>query len=392
MLGWKVATKTMPSFISAYRILASAYRPSKIGLIFDAFEQADTSTTREYGGTGLGLAISRRLAGMMQGQLWVESEVGRGSTFHFTAHVGVVAAEEDIDESRFTSGVRVLVVDGHRVSCSIVMDLLKSWRMDSQSVACAADALAALEVAAFAGRPFALAIIDAELPDGCGFDLIASLGNHATLGKTPVLALIAAERTAVARADRAGVATCLMRPVKQSELLNAVLTALGGRAPDERAPRWDDWEEPELPPLKILVGEDSLVNQKLIYEMLSRRGHSVLVAGNGEEVLAHITRDRFDLVLMDVQMPHMDGFEATRRIRRLENKLGRHIPIVAMTAHALPEDRERLFAWPPAWTVTLPSFDSHPRCFDRRAGHGTAGARKRGHWYGAGRNSFGRES
>ena len=193
--------------------------------------------------------------------------------------------------------------------------------------------------------PFGLVIMDAQLPDGNGFHLADAIRSHATVGKTPILTLIAADRALAEQADRAGVSACLMKPVKQSELFDAILTALG-RGPAEACSRrgGKECDEAELPPLRVLVGEDSLVNQKLIYEILTRRGHSVELGANGEAVLARLAEERFDVVLMDVQMPQMDGFEATRRIRQLQQSQGRHIPIVAMTAHALPDDRERCLA------------------------------------------------
>jgi signal transduction histidine kinase/DNA-binding response OmpR family regulator len=314
----------------------------KIDLIFDAFEQADTSTTREYGGTGLGLAISLRLVRMLQGEIWVESEVGHGSKFHFLARFGVAPPWKSVlDESRLVAGARVLVVEGHPTNRSILTETLAAWKMELLAVACAAEAKSALAAAQAAGLPFDLAIVDSQLPDRCGFELVDMLLGDSTLTRPPILMMITADRAAAAQADRAGVVGCLTKPIKQSELLNAVLMALGVRPAEQPATRLKDQDEPELPSLKILVGEDSQVNQKLIVEMLTRRGHSVDLADNGEEVLARLAGERFDIVLMDVQMPQMDGFEATRRIRHQERGRARRTPIIAMTAHALPDDRRR---------------------------------------------------
>ena len=263
----------------------------KKALIFDAFEQADTSTTREYGGTGLGLAISRRLVSMMNGELWVESEVGRGSTFHFTAAVGVVPerSREFGGPWNAAAGTRVLVVDGHRTHREILTEILASWQMDVRAVGSGEEAMRAMQAACARHGPFSLVIVDAQLPDGSGFKLADAIRNHATLGNTPILTLIAADRSAVAAADRAGSSACLMKPVKQSELLNAILAALGGDLGQECPARpGKDGDESDLSPLRILVGEDSLVNQKLIHEILTRRGHAVEVAVNGEEVLARL--------------------------------------------------------------------------------------------------------
>jgi signal transduction histidine kinase/DNA-binding response OmpR family regulator/HPt (histidine-containing phosphotransfer) domain-containing protein len=314
----------------------------KIGLIFDAFEQADTSTTREYGGTGLGLAISLRLVRKMRGDIWVESEVGCGSKFHFTAKFGVAPARKSgSDESQLATGARVLLVEGNSTNRSILLGLLKTWNLESLAVGCAAEAQSALAAAEAAGVPFDLAIVGSKLPDRCGFELVDMLQGDATLTWLPILMMIPADRATVAHADRAGVAGCLTKPVKESELLNAILAALGIRPVEQPAARLTESNEPDLPPLKILVGEDSLVNQKLIHEMLTRRGHTVHLAGNGEEVLARLAGERFDILLLDVQMPLMDGFEATRRIRLLESDRARKVPIIALTAHALPDDRRR---------------------------------------------------
>ena len=317
----------------------------KLALIFEAFEQADTSTTREYGGTGLGLAISRRLAGMMNGLLWVDSEVGRGSTFHFTADVGVSPASSPWgDRCEMSDGTRVLVVGGHRTNRDILVEILESWTMDVRTARSAGEAMSELAAAEALRVPFDVVIVDAQLPEGSGFNLAEVIRNHATLGGTPVVTLINADRAGAAEAERAGVAACLMKPVKQSELFNALLAALGHeRGQACQGPLAVDGPA-DLPPLSILVGEDSQVNQKLIYEILTRRGHTVALAANGEEVLARLAQDRFDIVLMDVQMPLMDGFETTRRIRRQQQNQGRHIPVVAMTAHALPDDRNRCLA------------------------------------------------
>jgi two-component system, sensor histidine kinase and response regulator len=315
----------------------------KLSMIFDAFEQADTSTTREYGGTGLGLAISRRLAKMMDGELWVESQVGRGSTFHFTAEVGVVDGEVPVTPGNGLAGKRVLVVDGHRTHRAILAENLASWRMDASMCASAAEAMSILEAAEANGIPFHLMILNAQLPDGSGFDLADIIGAHARLRNLPIIAITAADSSVAAEADRAGVCACLMKPVKHSELHRALGAALGLAAGEEGMPRGQERPDVELPPLRFLVGEDSLVNQKLICEILTRRGHAVQVASNGEEVLARLSQDRYDVILMDVQMPHMDGFETTRRIRQ-QSGHARSIPIVAMTAHALPDDRDRCLA------------------------------------------------
>ena len=243
------------------------------------------------------------------------------------------------------AGTRVLVVDGHRTNREILLEILASWQIDARAVESAEETISTMAAAVACHVPFGLVILDAQLPDGNGFHLADAIRGHASLGKTPILTLIAADRGQAEQADRARVSACLMKPVKQSELFDAILAALG-RGPVEACGdrRGKACDEAELPPLRILVGEDSLVNQRLIHEILTRRGHAVELESNGEEVLARLAKDRFDVVLMDVQMPQMDGFEATRRIRLLQQGQGRHIPVVAMTAHALPDDRDRCLA------------------------------------------------
>ena len=319
--------------------------PEKQAIIFDPFEQADTRTTRRHGGTGLGLAICRRLTELMQGRIWVESQPGRGSTFHFTARLGRATGVPPVPpaDAEGLRGIPILVVDDNATNRRILQEMLARWQMESVLAATADEAWEALKAAAERGRPFRLLAADAHMPETDGFMLIQRLRQDPDLQDTPVIVLCSDERPGdPARCEDLGVAALVRKPVKSSELLEAVLAALGMLTPEAAE------SVPMLPcprarrPLRILLAEDSLVNQKLTTGVLQRQGHLVVVANHGKEALALLeTHGPFDLVLMDVQMPEMDGLEATAIIRAREKDTQRHLPIIAMTAHALKEDRQR---------------------------------------------------
>jgi two-component system sensor histidine kinase/response regulator len=318
----------------------------KLEAIFDAFEQADNTTTRRFGGTGLGLAISSKLVEMMGGRIWAESEVGQGSTFHFTAQFNL-AEEEAADRSplqpEVIGGTRVLVVDDNATNRLILQEMLANWGMVPSTAAGAREALRLLREADESGQPFPLVISDVHMPEMDGFGLVDAIKQDPVIASTVIMMLTSGDRPGdIAHCERMGIAAYLLKPVKQSELFDAVMIALGVTvAEDEVVPVAAGEQPPRTRPLRVLLAEDSLVNQKLAVGLLKRRGHSVVVASNGKEALAALELEKFDLVIMDVQMPEMDGLEATAAIRAKEKRTGAHLPIIAMTAHAMKGDRER---------------------------------------------------
>jgi CheY-like chemotaxis protein/HPt (histidine-containing phosphotransfer) domain-containing protein len=314
-------------------------------LIFDAFAQADSSTSRKYGGTGLGLAISARLAEMMGGRIWVESTVGEGSAFHFTARVGIqprAAAPDAV--SAALAGVDVLVVDDNATHRRILAETLAAWQMKPTAVESGKAAFTAIDRAALAGAPFSLMLLDATMPEMDGFTFLELLHDHPALVKATIVLLNAGGRRGDAtRCRELGVAGYLIKPIKPSELLDAMETAISTAprptGPSPRVARLA--ASPQQGLLRILVAEDNVVNQKLVSRLLEKRGHHVMVVDNGHDALTILEAQPFDVVLMDVQMPEMDGFEATAAIRAREQGPGQRLPVIAMTAHALQGDREK---------------------------------------------------
>jgi two-component system sensor histidine kinase/response regulator len=323
--------------------------PDKLGSVFEAFEQVDRFNTRRFGGTGLGLAICARLVDLMQGRIWVESELGRGSRFHFTARFDRATAapsEPPTTLPEVLRGARVLIVDDNATNRRLLDEWLRNWGLQPSAVPNAREALAAIARQHDAGRPFDLLLTDSQMPDLDGLGLIEQIRATAVIASTVIVVLSSSDRPQdVARCLQLGVAACLLKPLKQRELLETVVRALGGGVspaapvalPPPSPPR-------HVRPLRILLVEDSLVNQKLATAVLQKQGHQVVLAQNGSEALAVVAAQSFDLVLMDIQMPVMDGLEATRRIRAAERPDGHRVPIVAMTAHALKGDREQCLA------------------------------------------------
>jgi PAS domain S-box-containing protein len=325
--------------------------PEKQKLIFQPFAQADTSTTRKYGGTGLGLTISKRLVGLMDGNMWVESEIGRGTQFHFTARfktsqkpieVGTIASPETLQ------GVKVLIVDDNRTNRRILEGMLKRWDMKTTSVEDGEEALVQLSSAQNAGEPYALVLTDMHMPKMDGFSLIEEIRQRRELSAAIIMMLTSAgHRGDGARCQELGVAAYLLKPIRQSELREAIARVLGAPAQKGAIPlvtrySLQDARDPQTI-LSVLVAEDNAVNQLLATRLLEKRGHRVVMTANGREALEALVKDRFDLVLMDVQMPEMDGLQATVALREKEKEKGDgfHQPVIALTAHAMKGDQER---------------------------------------------------
>jgi two-component system sensor histidine kinase/response regulator len=321
--------------------------PEKIETIFQPFEQADLSTTRKYGGTGLGLAICVRLVELMGGELQVDSKLGQGTTFSFTADLQIgehMPLKHVTSPPRELRGLRVLVIDDNETNRRILARMLENWGMDSVVVDSGAKGLQALQ-ASLDDQPIGLVLSDVNMPEMDGFMFAQQVKDDQGLKNTPIILLTSANRSGdSALCRQLGIAAHLIKPARQSLLFDAIATSVGVGGAEEKTSNDGAVVQPPDPAsqgLRLLLAEDNATNQKFAVRSLTKAGHTVVVANNGQEAVEAWTAETFDAVLMDIQMPIMDGYDATGEIRRREATSSRHTPIIAMTAHAMKGDKEK---------------------------------------------------
>ena len=319
----------------------------KQSVIFDAFTQADISTTRSYGGTGLGLSISKQLVQLMGGELALNSVENAGSTFYFTIELPVTVAPaeaSDNTESVKLDGLRALVVDDNPTNRRILEEVLRGWKMIPTLADGGPAALDELHKAADENKPFDLILTDCHMPKMDGFMFVEELKKFPELARSVIMMLTSSDRPgASAHCTDLGIAATLLKPLKQSELRETIVKTLG--LADRHQATLTAGQSASKPSiaqhLRVLMAEDNLINQRVATRFLNKLGHSVRVVDNGEKAIRALQEDEFDVVLMDIQLPVMDGFKATTAIRKQEELTGHHIPIIAMTAYAMSGDRER---------------------------------------------------
>lgn len=321
----------------------------KLESIFAPFTQIDSSTTRNYGGSGLGLAICERLVAMLGGRIWVESEPQRGARFCFTARLrapaGALAAESPLPLERMR-GLRMLVVDDNATNRRVLRGILKQWGVESSEASSGEEALKALESAAHREAPFDLVLTDMQMPEMDGLQLSERIRSAHNLSAVTIMMIASvARRGDIERCRRLGIRSHLCKPVRKTVLLSAIALALGERK--EGAPAPPPGPVPQTlrgKAVKILLAEDNKINQAVVKRALEKLGYAITIASTGVEALALLRVQSFDAILMDIQMPQMDGLAVTAEIRQMERGTAKHIPILAITAHALQGDRERCLA------------------------------------------------
>ncbi len=315
----------------------------KLQHVFEAFEQLDSSMARKFGGTGLGLAISAKLVDLLGGRIWCESQVGAGTTFHFTARFRPLQADRLIEQTdrSMLHGLRLLIVDDNQAHLNALRDSVHSWQMQPDLAESGETATKLIDRATKTGQPYQLCLIDAHMPGMDGFQLCETI-SQMTGDETPPMIMMLSpggQSEDVTRCDEVGADAYLMKPLNQSELFDMIIAVLYDMGADLIVGEIDTDEPIIARQLDILLVEDSPHNQMLATELLKKQHHQVTLANNGKEAVAAAQAREFDVILMDVQMPEMDGLEATRVIRELEHKSGKHVPIIAMTAQAMKGDK-----------------------------------------------------
>jgi CheY-like chemotaxis protein len=341
---------------SGNKLLHGTIRDTGMGIaeqnrqaIFEPFTQADSSTTRRFGGTGLGLGISSRLVALMGGRIWVETGAGgRGSVFHFTARAGFqdgAVAKPVLTPVDGLRGLPVLIVDDNPTNRHVLVKMLTRWGMRPVAVESGAEALRLLAAGNGDADPIRLVLLDGLMPGMDGFEAARQMRKLPQAAPPIIMLRSIGNGDDAFHCRDAGIAAWLVKPVQAAELLDRIRAVIDAPAP--QAPP-SEAREPEIPmqasPLRVLVAEDNPVNRTVARRLLEKRGHSVRVAVNGRDALAAFDEEAFDVILMDVEMPEMDGFETTKLIRKRESVSGAHIPVVAMTAHAMKGDQEKCLA------------------------------------------------
>jgi signal transduction histidine kinase/DNA-binding response OmpR family regulator len=313
--------------------------------IFESFSQVDSSTTRKYGGTGLGLSICKQLAELMGGKIWVESEVSKGSTFHLTLPSVVVEKPEGSEEkieSLEIKNLRVLIVDDNYTNRMILREIVSLWGALPKE---AEDGFSALEELKFAidrNKPYQLILSDKNMPEMDGFELIKKIREIPEYKKVPIIILSSDRGEAdFKKIEELSISNFILKPVRRSRLYNAIVKGIVKETSKSVVKKYDIGSALKNKLFKVLLAEDNLINQKLTVRLLEKQGWQATVANNGKEVLDLLDNNKFDFILMDVQMPEMDGIEAASEIRKREKETGKHIPIIALTANAFEEDKKK---------------------------------------------------